>query len=339
MLKRVTSIGLVFSFLGVCPVAFANVTDDLKGYWSLDEGSGNSAVESVSGNNGTWQGAGPHYVNDGPNGGGASGIFTYDDEGHYVSIPDSPSYEFNTYFSLSMWVKATAWTPWNVLIAKDNWDAQEGWALYVSSESGGLGSLCYEAPVHGTICTDPIIPLSSWVHIVVTNDHGDAIIYVDGVQAADGSVPLQNSTVDLLIGARHNNDGTTYTDNFMGNISHVRLYKRALTTDDIETLHTERFPALRSSSSSASTVEQPRQSAGGSRGNSTKMIVEAMQKKIQMMQAHQAASSDPVEPKESMSPDLQMRACERVMKWFKTDAKMLGRVNERLQKRFGFMCQ
>lgn len=336
MLKRVASIGLVFSLVSACPVAFANVTDDLRGDWSLDEDSGNAAIDSVSGNNGTWQGAGPHYVHDGPNGGGASGIFTYDSEGHYVSIPDSPSYEFNTYFSLSMWVKATEWIPWNALIAKDNWDAQEGWALYISTESGGLGELCYEAPVHGTICTDPVIPLSSWVHIAVTNDHGDASIYVDGVQSASGSVPLQNSSVDLYIGARHNNDGTSYTDTFMGNISHVRLYNRALTTDDIETLRTERFPAL--SSSSTPSVQVHHQSAGGSRGNSTKMIVEAMQKKIQMMQTHQAASSNPAQPKETMSADLQKRACERVMKWFRTDAKMLGRVNERLLKRFGFTC-
>lgn len=36
--------------------------------------------------------------------------------------------------------------------------------------------------------------------------------------------------------------------------------------------------------------------------------------------------------------DMKARVCERVMTWFSTDEKMLGRVNERLMKRFGFVC-
>jgi hypothetical protein len=36
--------------------------------------------------------------------------------------------------------------------------------------------------------------------------------------------------------------------------------------------------------------------------------------------------------------DLQLRTCERVMKWFRGNQKMLDRVNARLEKRFGFRC-
>ena len=87
------------------------------------------------------------------------------------------------------------------------------------------------------------------------------------------------------------------------------------------------------------TSEAPHQSAGGSRGNSTKLIVQSMQKKMMTMQSHQAASADkPTVVKEVMSQDLQKRTCERVMKWFESDAAMLHRVNARLEKRFGFTC-
>lgn len=41
-------------------------------------------------------------------------------------------------------------------------------------------------------------------------------------------------------------------------------------------------------------------------------------------------------PRQSL---LQLRTCDRVMRWFRNDAKMLGRVNERLLKRFGFECR
>lgn len=43
-------------------------------------------------------------------------------------------------------------------------------------------------------------------------------------------------------------------------------------------------------------------------------------------------------PLEQTSPQFRARTCERVMRWFRNDAKMLGRVNARLQKRFGFVC-
>ncbi len=45
-----------------------------------------------------------------------------------------------------------------------------------------------------------------------------------------------------------------------------------------------------------------------------------------------------VVPKESMSQVLQRRTCARVMKWFAGNATMLGRVNARLERRFGFQC-
>lgn len=43
-------------------------------------------------------------------------------------------------------------------------------------------------------------------------------------------------------------------------------------------------------------------------------------------------------PRESMSSDMRSRTCARVMRWFAGNQTMLGRVNERLNKRFGFTC-
>ncbi len=52
---------------------------------------------------------------------------------------------------------------------------------------------------------------------------------------------------------------------------------------------------------------------------------------------HPSPSPSPRHPKQVISP-LEQRTCTRVLKWFADDAKMLGRVNARLQKRFGFTC-
>jgi len=54
-------------------------------------------------------------------------------------------------------------------------------------------------------------------------------------------------------------------------------------------------------------------------------------------------SSSPHAAADSLTADnpstpFQDRTCDRVMKWFRNDLKMLGRVNDRLQRRFGFIC-
>ncbi|PIQ76418.1 hypothetical protein COU78_06195 [Candidatus Peregrinibacteria bacterium CG10_big_fil_rev_8_21_14_0_10_49_24] len=42
--------------------------------------------------------------------------------------------------------------------------------------------------------------------------------------------------------------------------------------------------------------------------------------------------------REVVSESFKGRVCDRVMRWFKSDEKMLDRVNRRLEGRFGFMC-
>ena len=49
-------------------------------------------------------------------------------------------------------------------------------------------------------------------------------------------------------------------------------------------------------------------------------------------------SSARLTPIEKISPQFKIRTCERVLRWFRNDSKMLSRVNARLEKRFGFTC-
>ena len=50
------------------------------------------------------------------------------------------------------------------------------------------------------------------------------------------------------------------------------------------------------------------------------------------------SSASSVAPQESMSQSLKTRTCARVQQWFGSNPSTLARVNERLQKRFGFVC-
>jgi hypothetical protein len=97
--------------------------------------------------------------------------------------------------------------------------------------------------------------------------------------------------------------------------------------------------ASSSSSSSSSSSEAPHQSSGGSRGGSTEHVVTLLKKRAMKSDwMHSADETPATQPPETMALPLQKRTCDRVMKWFRNDAKMLERVNVRLEKRFGFRC-
>lgn len=131
--------------------------------------------------------------------------------------------------------------------------------------------------------------------------------------------------------------GTSRTDSSLANGTY---YYSIFSIDTAGNVSTAANVSATVSVSSPSSEEAPHQSAGGSRGNSTALIVQAMEKRIQAMQSHPSApDQQPTMPKDTTDHELQKRTCERAMKWFKGDAKMLGRVNARLEKRFGFTCR
>jgi len=83
-----------------------------------------------------------------------------------------------------------------------------------------------------------------------------------------------------------------------------------------------------SSSSSSSSVSSSAQSSSSSSSSASSIVSTSSSSSSRSVATnHSAASVNP----------LKARTCERVMKWF-GNVKMLERVNERLQKRFGFVC-
>ncbi len=90
-----------------------------------------------------------------------------------------------------------------------------------------------------------------------------------------------------------------------------------------------------SSSSSEATVVHSgggKRGRPGSGGGKAPTLAELHALRLSANSGHAAA------PKTDTDSESKTRTCERVMKWFSTDAKMLLRVNERLLKRFGFEC-
>jgi len=168
---------------------------------------------------------------------------------------------------------------------------------------------------------------------IVYNDHGGgtygtvriATVSGNSVTTGDSSifgVPMNETSAlyldreTLAIGYYSNNDSTGY----------IRIAYRDLPDPEVSS----------SSSSSSASTENPSR-GGGRRGSpgrggsvSSLSAVLAPSSSVHPAAAKQITGS---------ASEFEIRTCDRVMKWFKNDAKMLGRVNERLQKRFGFECK
>ncbi len=121
--------------------------------------------------------------------------------------------------------------------------------------------------------------------------------------------------------------GTSWTDGGLANGTH---YFSVFAIDAAGNVST----AANATVTTAATNETPRQSNGGSRGGSTQKIREALSLRSKDAPTHPAAP----QANPSVSP-LQVRTCTRVLRLFSGNATMMNRVNERLQKRFGFTCE
>lgn len=218
----------------------------------------------------------------------------------------------------------------------------------------GNGSITRDFGVHGTTT----INTGAWTHVCATRQkaNGAMKVYVNGEEdgAGTGSTTSLTANATMMIGL-----GSDSALPWKGSIDDVRVYAYALRLDEIADIAngvnacfgeaTPRAIASQSSSSSLNDVE--RQGSGGGRGaNGTKKIIETLQSRgsrASYSSRHSSVSSAPsaslpplrsAAPKESISADMEERTCSRVFKWFANDDTMLGRVNTRLLKRFGFVC-
>lgn len=226
-----------------------DLSSGLVGHWTLNEENPiNETVvtdSSIENNNGVWHGSGTGtYSSLGKI--GNAGIFEKGGDLQYIEIPDSADFSFTSGFSTSFWVKPTSWNIWNIILSKNVWDTG-GWMVTVYNISNDKGDLCYgkarypsESYEHMcSVRANEALVLDTWSHVVITNNNGSALIYINGVQVASGNISLSsgdfnyNTNYPMSIGSRDNEP----TDNFNGLIDDVRVYNRVLTAGEIATLN------------------------------------------------------------------------------------------------------
>jgi hypothetical protein len=226
-----------------------SIVNGLIGYWPFDDGSGTTVRDtSGAGNNGTLQGDATFGT------GLMNGALVLDGGTGYARVPSSPSLETITNtFTICAWVKFATNGTYTVgdlqSVARKVIDEANNAFPYTAYDlcAQDAGSGTFRARVAATRASDSTRatalgnphPYGPWYHLVGVYDGSTLRIYVNGVQestaALTGAV-LQTGQA-LCIG-RYG----TVAEPVNGSIDDFRLYNRALTPSEIQSLYGTAVP-------------------------------------------------------------------------------------------------
>ena len=208
-------------------------TSGLVGYWPFDEGSGTIAYDKSGNNNNGTLINGPTWT-----GGKVAGGLNFNGSGNYIDIPNSSSLNFSSGFSAGAWIQGGNYSPWDPFLGKESWNAGLGFVLLVGDSAGGI--TYYGGTGAGSMAAISFAgaaPPGVWTHVFFTNSSGSAKMYINSILVASGSIPITNAPNDLLVAARHTNDGGAASDWYGGKVDDVRVYNRALSASEVQALY------------------------------------------------------------------------------------------------------
>ena len=220
--------GLIASVLMLMPFAtFADFSDGLVLYLSLDEGSGDVAGD-LSGLGHDGQIDLPEWV-DGKYGKALQ--FGDADSGTFVTVESTDALNVNE-MSFMAWINAEHWDGTRQIVGKSVHGGCAGRTQYGLFSEGGTFRLRFETDAgRADIDAPDLPPTGEWVHVAFTNDGTQATIYMNGAEVVSGDVPGALNANDDPLRIAQDCERPQYI--FAGAIDDVRLWNRALSADEI----------------------------------------------------------------------------------------------------------
>ncbi|MBI2346926.1 MAG: M36 family metallopeptidase [Deltaproteobacteria bacterium] len=224
--------------------ACAESPSDLVSWWRLEETSGTTATDTVSGNTGTLQGS-PLPTT----AGSVDGALTFDGSADYVEVPDTSSLDVGTGdFSIDAWVRPDTVSGTRVIVEKRHSSQVKGKGVQMTGYSFFLEEGCLSVRLGdgsgvGVTFTAPdldcIAADGDW-HFIGVSVHRLSIgatftFHLDGEEdsfisttAPTGSL---SNAADFLIGTRRSGSGSL-SDQFSGGLDEVEFFNRALSVEE-----------------------------------------------------------------------------------------------------------
>jgi hypothetical protein len=216
-----------FKTMPVLPIYDPN----LVGWWKLDEGSGDLALDGSGYDNHGTLVRNPQWVT------GHDGDALQFSGGAYVDCGNAEVLNLGV-FSVSFWCNIAATQTWNHIVSKGSHVANFGdpgsvnWGvMMVDAQEVILFENYYDA---GWVGIRADTTIGEWHHIVATYNGDTMQLYHDGELASEATgtdISLDQSR-SLIIGARSDADNPA-GGYFNGSIDDVRVYNKVLTEDEV----------------------------------------------------------------------------------------------------------
>ena len=227
--------GILSSFF-LPHLALADINSNLQGYWNLDEGSGSTANDiSCNANNGSLVG-GPSWVQ----GHIGSHALRFDRSAMYVQVPNSASLNIRgDQITVSAWVfiPGDIDTGTQYAIVDKLSDPSSYTSPYVSYAlfllKGRDPAFLLAIAGREQIMSGSSVSLNAWHHIDGTYNGFQMKLYVDGFLVEKHA---QTGNISTFVTPLRIGTNTDFTRNFYGSIDDVRVYNRALSSNDITEL-------------------------------------------------------------------------------------------------------
>ena len=204
-------------------------TDNLIGYWKLEETAGPTADDAHSTNDGTYYTSGITYDQTGK----INKCVTFDGANGKITLPDNADTQFETSdFSIVAWAFPTAFGAlWKTIIGG------ESGAFTMGTYNTGGAFFCDKIDLWAGPNTGQTLTIDTWNFICVVFDStattNNITININGTPATG------TFNVDFTAGAASNLIGVQIgtTAYFTGLLDEIGIWKRKLTTDEVTALY------------------------------------------------------------------------------------------------------
>ena len=173
--------------------------------------------------------------------GNASSAYNFNGSNSYIDIPQSTSLDLTANFTLSAWIYQRAVQPNGYrIIDKCPAGIADGWSFDTwDGVTGRKLRLQAVAPNNYNVEGSTVYSLMQWHHVVATVSGTVGKVYLDGNLDGTGNVGnIPENTLDIFIGRAHPYGGDSgFNEMFNGVIDDVRIYNRALSDSEVQSLY------------------------------------------------------------------------------------------------------
>jgi concanavalin A-like lectin/glucanase superfamily protein len=240
----------VLTVVGRCPdggafspsvgCAPAGLLDDLVGYWKLDDATGSTMANDLTGrNHGTLVDLDPATA--WVTGRAAGGLAV--EGGGFVDVPTSPSIDSITdQVTISGWgyLEGTIMDYATIASREDAGTIDQHYHISIDQRTETPVVFIKTEAGNVRLTTGTPVVRQTWIHIAGTYDGTTARLFVDGQEMMSQGMGgrFVADTTPFILGGNANGAGNAnVTERFPGRIDEIMLYRRALSAAEIAQLH------------------------------------------------------------------------------------------------------